>query len=147
MTAAFRELNEVNYLRCLSDSLTGGSLEFRATPEASSRYGVFLLWSKQQEQEYFLNIRSRLPTGNALTLTFGTPVLQSQTSDSAQVEVTYDLVVPHGQQSVPDRGRGRAQFVMVLDRTTGFWSVRRWSDFAMDATTASWSDVKGAFSQ
>ncbi len=147
MTAAFRELNEVNYLRCLSDSLTGGPFEFSPTPEAASRYGVFTDWIKQDEQEYFLNIRSRLPTGNALSLTFGTPTLQSQTSDSAQVEVSYDLVAPHGQQSVPDRGRGRAQFVLTLDRTTGFWAIRRWTDFAVDAATASWSDLKGAFGQ
>ena len=147
MTAAFRELNEVNYLRCLSDSLTGGVLEFSPTPEAASRYGIFLAWSKAQEQQYFLNIRSRLPTGNTLMLTFGTPVLQSQTSDSAQVEVSYDLFAPHGQASVPDRGRGRAQFVLVLDRTTGFWAIRRWTDFGIDATTTSWSDIKGAFSQ
>lgn len=147
MTAAFRELNEVNYLRCLTDSLSGGLLEFQPTPEASSRYGVFAAWSKQEEQQYFLNIRSRLPSGNALSLTFGEPTLQSQNSDSAQVEVTYDLTVPHGQQSVPDRGRGRAQFVLVLDRATGFWAIRRWTDFGIDAATSSWSDIKGAFSQ
>lgn len=147
MTAAFRELNEVNYLRCLSDSLTGGLLDFQPTPEAASRYGIFAAWSKDQEQQYFLNIRSRLPSGNALSLSFGTPVLQSQTSDSAQVEVTYDLLVPHGQQSVPDRGRGRAQFVLVLDRSTGSWAIRRWTDLALDAVTNSWSDIKGAFSQ
>jgi hypothetical protein len=147
MAAAFRELNEVNYLRCLTDSLSGGALEFHPTPEASSRYGIFLEWSKEQEREYFLNIRSLLPAGNTLALTFDPPTLQSQTSDSAQVEVTYVLTVPHGQTSIPDEGRGRAQFVLLLDRSTGFWAVRRWTDFSVDATTFSWSDIKGTFSQ
>jgi len=145
--ASFRELNEVNYLKCFTDSLSGGELEFYPTAEAASRYGIFLNWSKAQEQEYFLNIRSRLPTGSVLSLTFDPPSVQSQTSDSSQVEVAYDLVVPHGQQSVPDRGRGRAQFVLVLDRRTGFWAIRRWTDLGIDATTTSWSDIKGAFSQ
>ncbi|OGU29899.1 MAG: hypothetical protein A2X67_08700 [Ignavibacteria bacterium GWA2_55_11] len=147
MTAAFRELNAVNYLRCLSDSLSSGPFSFEPTPAAASGYGIFAEWTKSSEEHYFTNIRSRLPSGTAMILSFGTPSLQSIQADSVLVEVTYDLSVPHGQEGVPQRGIGRAQMMMYLDRPTGFWSIRRWSDLVTDSNAETWSDVKGAFGQ
>ncbi len=147
LSASVRELNEANYLRCLSDSLSSGPLTYLPTPEAASRYGILQSWDKSSERDYFLNIRSRLPAGASMSLILGTPTVESTTADSVALGVTYDLTVPTGQQALPDRGRGRSLFTLVLDRRTGFWSIRSWQDFSIDLNTSSWSDVKGAFSQ
>lgn len=147
MSAALRELNSVNYLRCLSDTGTGGSFQFIPTPAASGIYSVFVAWDRSSEEGWFLNARSRLPSGSTMSVLFSTPVAQGVQPDSVTYDVPYDLSIPHGQAGLPQRVTGRSLLTLVLDRRTGLWSIRRWQDVALSASEPTWSDVKGGLSQ
>lgn len=147
MGAALRELNSVNYLRCLSDTGTGGTFQFEPTPAAAGVYGVFAAWDRSSEEAWFLNARSRLPSGSGMSVIFSTPVAQGVQPDSVTLDVPYDLSIPHGQQGIPQRVVGRSLLTMVLHRQTGTWSIRRWQDVALSSTQPTWSDAKGGLSQ
>lgn len=147
MSASVRELSSVNYLRCLSDTGSGGAFQFEPTPAAASVYGAFAAWDRSSEEAWFLNARSRLPSGTTMSIVFSTPVSQSVQPDSVTLDVPYDLTVPHGQEGIPQRVVGRSIFTMVLDRRTGTWSIRHWQDIALSSSQPTWSDVKGGLSQ
>jgi len=147
MTAALRELNSVNYLRCLSDTSSGGTFQFGPTPAAAAVYGVFAAWDRSSEEAWFLNARSRLPTGTSMSIVFSSPVSQGVQPDSVTLDVPYDLSVPHGQEGIPQRVVGRSLLTMILDRRTGTWSIRRWQDIALSSSQPTWSDIKGGLSQ
>ncbi len=146
MTNAFRDLNSVNYSKSFADSSTSGrTFRYEATPQARSRYaGVFAHWTRQSEQQYFENIRSRLSLGAIPTLNINITA-QTLSSDTAFFEAAYQLNIP--QQAVsPKEARGRAHFYLVVDRT-GSWSIWRWIDIANAPTDMTWSDIKGEFGQ
>jgi hypothetical protein len=147
MSAALRELNSVNYLRCLSDTGTGGLFQFTPTPAAAGIYSVFASWDRSSEEGWFLNARSRLPSGSTMSVLFSTPVAQGVQPDSVTYDVPYDLTVPHGQAGIPQRVVGRSLMTLVLDRRTGLWSIRFWQDVALASSEPTWSDVKGGLSQ
>lgn len=147
MTAALRELNSVNYLRCLSDTGAGGAFQFIPTPAAAGIYSVFAGWDRSSEEGWFLNVRSRLPSGSAMTVIFSSPVAQGVQPDSVTYDVPYDLSVPHGQAGLAQRVVGRSIMTLVLDRRTGLWFIRRWQDVSLASDQPSWSDVKGGWSQ
>jgi hypothetical protein len=147
MAAALRELNSVNYLRCLSDTGTGGSFQFIPTPAAAGIYSVFAGWDRSSEEAWFLNARSRLPSGSTMNVQFSSPVAQGVQPDSVAYDVPYDLSVPHGQAGLAQRVVGRSYLTLVLDRRTGLWSIRRWQDVALSSSQPTWSDVKGGLSQ
>lgn len=147
MAAAFRELNSVNFLRCLSDTSTAGIYAFDPTPAAAGRYGAFTGWSRLDEGQWFTNARSHLSSGSAMTLTFSAPVTQSVQPDSVQMDVPYDLTLPHGQAAIPQHVVGRALFTIAIDHKSGFWSIRRWRDIATAGSGEAWSDIKGGFAQ
>jgi uncharacterized protein YbaA (DUF1428 family) len=65
MQHAFSDLNTVNYLKSFSDSTgSGRMLQFEPSAQARSQYvGVFLAWTKQSEQQYFENMKSKIPSG------------------------------------------------------------------------------------
>ena len=148
LAGAFRDLSDVNYLKCLADS-SNAQTEFRFFPTstASGVYGVFSLWNKQFEQQYFLNMRSTLQPNSLPSLTLSTPTNQNIFPDSQQVELTYQLNVPHTRTDLPKTLHGKMQVVVVLDRRSGFWYIRRWTDIALNQTDATWSDAKGVFGQ
>lgn len=147
MAAALRELNSVNYLRCLSDTSTGGSYQFVPTPAAAGIYSVFSTWDRTSEEGWFLNARSRLSSGSTMNVVFSTPVAQGVQPDSVTYDVPYDLSVPHGQAGLAQQVVGRSLLTLVLDRRTGLWSIRRWQDVALSSSDPTWSDVKGGLSQ
>jgi hypothetical protein len=148
MANSFRDLNSVNYLKSFADSLSAGrSFSFEPTQQAKIKYGgIFLTWNRQSEQQYFENLRSKIPTGSAATLTFESLTAQSLQSDSAQYEVTYRLTVPHTVASLPTEATGKAQFLLIADRSRN-WVIWRWIDLTTNTSTFSWSDLKGAFGQ
>lgn len=148
MVNAFRDLNSVNYIRSFSDTASSGrSFQFEPNPQSRLRYGgVFLNWTKQSEQQYFENIRSRLASGTSPVLVFESLSAQSIQSDSAQYEATYRFTVPHTQQNIPTEARGRAQFFMLADKSRN-WVIWRWVDIQINQNTFSWSDFKGEFGQ
>ncbi len=147
MSASVRELNSVNYMRCLSDTGSGGTFHFEPTPSAAAVYGAFASWGRSSEEAWFLNARSRIPSGSTMSIIFSSPVSQGVQPDSVTLDVPYDLSVPHGQEGIPQRVVGRSILTMVLDRRTGTWSIRHWQDIAMSSSLPTWSDVKGGLSQ
>jgi len=146
MTNAFRDLNSVNYAKSFADSSTSGrTFRYEATPQARSRYaGVFSNWTRQSEQQYFENIRSRLAFGSIPAVSINMTA-QTLSSDTAFVEATYLLSIPQ-QNASPKEARGRAHFFLVIDRT-GSWSIWRWIDIATAPSDITWSDIKGEFGQ
>ena len=148
MTNAFRDLNSVNYLKSFADSSSAGrSFSFEPTQQAKIKYGgVFFSWNRQSEQQYFENLRSKIPTGSAVVLSFESLTVQSLQSDSAQYEATYRLTAPHTVATLPTQATGKAQFLLIADRSRN-WVIWRWTDLTTSTSTFSWSDLKGAFGQ
>jgi hypothetical protein len=150
MKNAFRDLNTLNYLRSFTDSSIGGRLyQFDPTPQARTQYvGVFISWTKQSEQQYFDNMRSKIPTGTTASLDFSPPPNPiSVQADSAQYEVVYMLNIPHTQTGIPTIFQGRAQMFLIKDRITSTWAISHWIDLRYAQNDVSWSDLKGAFAQ
>ncbi|HLF20615.1 MAG TPA: hypothetical protein VI704_07480 [Bacteroidota bacterium] len=148
MSNAFRDLNSVNYLRSFADSSsTGRAFQFAPTTQAVSRYGgVFVAWTKQSEQQYFENLKSKLVTGTTPILDFLTLTEQSRQADSAQYNATYRLTALHTQANVAKLVRGQSQFLLITDRSRN-WIIWRWVDVAQSSTDSTWSDLKGGFGQ
>ena len=148
MTNAFRDLNSVNYAKSFADSSTAGrSFSFEPTPSAKIKYGsLFFSWTKQSEQQYFENLRSKIPSGSTATLVFQSLTVQSLQSDSAQYEATYTLTAPHTVATVPTQATGKSQFFLLADRSRN-WVIWRWIDLPTGTNTFAWSDLKGEFGQ
>jgi hypothetical protein len=145
MINSFRDLSSINYVRSFSDvAATGRPFVFEPTSQALSRYGAILTsWTRQSEQQYFDNLRSRLPSGTGPTLVLSLSV-QSFNSDSALYDATYELTVPHTQTTFPQVATGRAQFSLISD-PGGTWSIWRWIDFPDNQNSFTWSEMKGEF--
>jgi hypothetical protein len=148
MSNAFRDLNSVNYLKSFADSSSAGrGFSFEPTAQARIKYGgVFLNWGRQSEQQYFENLRSKIPSGSTAILVFQTLTVQSLQSDSAQYEATYTLTAPHTVASVPKSATGKAQFFLLADRSRS-WVIWRWIDEPTGSGNFAWSDLKGEFGQ
>ncbi len=148
LTHAFADLNTVNYLKSLSDSTpTGRTFQFEPSAQARSQYiGVFMTWTKQSEQQYFDNMRSKIPSGSSASLVFSLNPVSLQ-SDSAQYDATYQLTIPHTQSNIPKVFQGQAQFFLIRDRLSSTWSIWRWVDLRDAQNDPGWSDLKGAFAQ
>ncbi len=146
MENAFLDKNSVNYRRSFSDSATAGrSFVFDPSPQALSKYGVFIGWDRQSEEQYFNTILSQLQPSGVPSLKF-TFTAQSVSTDSAFFETTYQLVVPHTKTAVPQTALGRSQFFLVKDNVQN-WVIWRWIDFANQQGDFTWSDLKGEFGQ
>jgi len=145
MVNSFRDLNSINYVRSFSDeAVTGRVFVFEPTSQALSRYGAILMgWTRQSEQQYFDNMRSRLASGAGPSLLLSLSV-QSFNSDSALYDATYELTIPHTQSTFPQTAKGRAQFYLIAD-AGGTWSIWRWSDFPDNQNAFTWSEMKGEF--
>lgn len=147
MENAFRELSDLNYVKSFSDP-TAGSRLFLFEPSAPgiSRYASVLAdWTIDSERQYFQNMRSRLPQGSVPSLVI-VYTSESLSSDSAFVEVTYELTVPHTQQGFPQTARGRGQFYLITDQARN-WVIWRWIDLQNAQTDFTWSEMKGEFGQ
>ena len=148
MANAFRDMNAVNYIRSFADSSTvARTYSFEATSQARLRYGaVFASWTRQSEQQFFENTKSKLQSGSTPTLEFLSLMAQSVQSDSAQYEATYRLSIPHTQSNLSQVARGRSIYYMVADKSHN-WVIWRWVDIALTQSDFTWSDFKGAFGQ
>ena len=147
MQYAFSDLNTVNYLKSFSDSTSGRTYQFSPTPQALSQFvGVFFDWTKQSEQQYFDNMRSKIAAGSTASLSF-TFTLISPQSDSAEYDADYQMTIPHTQANIPKTFQGRAQFFLIKDPVSSTWTIWRWVDFRDAQNDVSWSDLKGAFAQ
>ncbi len=148
MQFAFSDLNTLNYLKSFSDSSTSGrSFQFEPSPQARSYYvGVFLNWTRQSEQQYFDNMKSKIAAGSTASLNFSLNPISIQ-SDSAQYDADYQMTIPHTQANIPKVFQGRAQFFLIKDPVSSTWTIWRWIDFRDAQNDMGWSDLKGAFAQ
>ena len=148
MQFAFSDLNTLNYLKSFSDSSSSGRIfQFEPSPQARSHYiGVFLNWTKQSEQQYFDNMKSKIASGSTASLSFTLSPISIQ-SDSAQYDADYQMTIPHTQANIPKVFQGRAQFFLLKDPVSSTWTIWRWIDFPDAQNDTSWSDLKGAFAQ
>lgn len=146
MANAFRDMSAVNYLRSFSElSNADRDFVFEPTNEARQNYGgVFADWTRESEQKYFDNMKSKVQSGAAPSLVFGTPVALSIQSDSAQYEISYTLTIP--QQSGTLNAQGTAVYHMLADKSRN-WVIWRWVDISQSQNAVTWSDIKGQFGQ
>lgn len=148
MSSAFRDMNSLNYLKSFADSATAvRGFSFEPTPQAKVKYGgIFLFWNRQSEQQYFENLRSKIPGTSSAVLVFQSLSVQSLQSDSAQYEATYTLTAQHTVAGVAKQATGKAQFFLLADRSRN-WVIWRWIDVPTGTTEFAWSDMKGEFAQ
>ena len=148
MEHAFTDLNTVNYAKSFSDSSNSGRIfQFEPSAQARTQYvGVFLAWSKQSEQQYFDNMKSKMQAGAAASLILSLNPVSVQ-SDSAQYDADYQLNIPFTQSASTKVFQGQAQFFLVRDRLTSTWSIWRWVDLRDSQDDPGWSDLKGTYAQ
>ena len=147
LVSSFRDLNSVNYARSFADSsFSGRSFIFEPTAQATSQYaGVFASWSKMSEQQYFDNFKAQLQP-SAVPVLIIARTSESPGADSAFVEGTYQLSIPHTITGVPQSAIGRYQFYLIKD-SRQYWVIWRWVDLANQPADFTWSDFKGTFGQ
>jgi len=142
MEYSFGDKNSVNYRNSFADSSTAGrSFAFEPSSQALSKYGVFLGWSRQSEEQYFNNIIAQLQPSSIPSLSLNI-ASQSVSTDSAFFEATYQLTVPHTRSSIPQTALGRAQFYLIKNNVQN-WVIWRWVDLANQQGEFTWSDLKG----
>ncbi len=144
---SFQDRNSVNYARSFADSsFAGRSFTFEPTAQASSQYaGVFASWNKTGEQQYFDNFKTQLQPG-AVPVLIVARTSESPGADSAFVEGTYQLSIPHTIAGVSQSAIGRYQFYLLRD-SRQYWVIWRWVDVANQPGDFTWSDFKGTFGQ
>ena len=147
MTSAFSDLSSFNYIQSFSDSaLSGRNFSFQPSSQAASQHsGVFASWTRQSEQQYFDNFKTQLQP-NAVPSLVLTVESESISADSAIIEGTYQLTIPHTKPAVEQSASGRFQFFLIKD-SREYWVVRQWIDLASQPTDFTWSDFKGVFGQ
>ncbi len=145
IVSSFRDRNSVNYARSFVDStFSGRNFIFEPTPQASSQYAdVFASWTRFAEQQYFDNFNARLQPGAVPVLILAV-TSESPGIDSAFVEGTYQLSIPHTITGVEQSATGRFQFYLLRD-SRQYWVIWRWVDLAVEAGDFTWSDFKGTF--
>jgi hypothetical protein len=141
MIYAFQEGNAFNYSKTISDN----SFTFIASGKALQRYGELNDWNKTKEYNYFNNVVSIIPKYSKITLDLKENA-SSNYSDSCEIEETYLLTVPNlagiGQAKVY---KGKAQFTLRRDPSNSYWYISRWSDYELNSSDSTWSDLKGSF--
>ncbi len=141
---AIAERNTQNYLRSFVDSLSSTrAFEFVPTSSAYARYpSIFSRWTLASERAYFDNVTTLVPASIISSLSLA-GAFQILGSDSAQYNADYQLVMPHGIESIPQSVHGNIQLFLATDRNK-IWSIYRWIDTG-SGSDPSWSDLKARF--
>ncbi len=141
MIYAFQEADAFNYSQTISDS----SFTFVASGKALQSYGELIDWNKAKEEEYFKNVIGSLPKNSKVSLEF-TTIASTNYLDSCEFVQTYLLNVPNTVPGGPVKVyKGQAQFALVRDPLKGSWYIRRWTDYELNPSDSTWSDLKGSF--
>ncbi|MBN1398127.1 MAG: hypothetical protein JXA06_08880 [Bacteroidetes bacterium] len=141
MIYAFQEGNAFNYAQTIDDS----SFFFRASGKALQRYVELSDWNKSKEQGYFTNVAGGVPKFTQITLEFST-VASTNYADSCEIVKTYMISIPSSAAGSQAKVyRGQAQFNLRRDPLKGSWYIRRWSDYELNSSDSTWSDLKGSY--
>ena len=143
-TAAIREKNVENYIRCFGPSETVRQ-HFVFLPEASvanNYHEVFLLWNITKERNY-INHLFNLMTADSLSSLLLLDVSEILFGDSVHTTKEYDLFVAHSYATVPRQVRGRMEMSLKKDEQES-WYISYWADFKT-GDDAVWSLLKAQF--
>jgi hypothetical protein len=139
------DLNVENYLACFTDSAFSNR-QFRFAPSsiAISQFPIMASgWGKREEQQYFLNMKNKIPEEKQITLNFFDIQLSSTQGDSTIYTASYSLNVPHNEEVIPLVFEGELSFSMNRD-SRAVWTIHLWRD-SRSSEFSSWSELKGRF--
>jgi hypothetical protein len=144
LTSSFANKNVNDYDKLFADT---GSVKkeyiFVPTQKAAGNYSaLFSHWTRDSELNYFRKAMASVSVAFTPTVSFsGTMPLTNFQADSALYSADYSFFLS------PTTYLGRARFYMIPNKNTGTWAIYRWEDLPSAKDTASWSDMKGQFSQ
>ncbi|MEX0686384.1 MAG: hypothetical protein WD267_00685 [Balneolales bacterium] len=139
---AVENLNQLNYLRCLSDNI----FEYIPTSQAQNNAPeLWESWSKQDEEAYFNNMRAAAENFSGHQLQFQNEDF-SPSGNTTLFTADYSLTIIHNQSSaqgnIPSVVTGSV--IISLRAEDGLWVIESWSD-ASDSNSPSWSDMRATF--
>lgn len=142
--SAIQSLNIQNYQRCFSE---GNGYRFVPSPALLNGHeNVWQNWSKNDEQTYLTNVKSRLLSGSAPQFQLSNPVVQNLSADSMNYTAGYSIFLPFQDTSKQRRFVGQVSLVLKLNTNANVWEIHRWTDIAAQADS-SWSKLKLVYSQ
>ena len=138
----------LNYLKCLSDSLTTGrEFTFEAEPSVVANYpDLFAAWDVDHERRYLDQLFQATPRDSLRSLRFSNLTEQLGEGNERMLVGDYTLEVHHTlvAEGIPRRVRGRAEFWLIQEPRTSYWYIWRWRDSAT-SDEPTWSAIKAAF--
>lgn len=139
---AVRELNLVNYERCLKPM---GTFRFVADPTTSGQnVGIFQRWTLQEELEYIKNLRNKSTNTAANNLTLQGGRRNFLNADSLEITSNYSLSIFHTDTSY-NRFQFEGTLIMTLVRgRNNEWAIRNWQD-NRSGSLPCWTDLKQVF--
>jgi hypothetical protein len=145
LKSSLEDLNVENYLACFSDSaFSERQFRFAASSTAISQFPIMAAgWGKMEEQQYFLNMKNKIPEEKQILLTFFDIQIGSTQGDSTIFTGSYSLNVPHNDPGVPVLFEGELSFSMNRD-SRSVWTIHFWRD-NRSGEMPSWSELKGRF--
>jgi len=140
---ALKDKDAANYINCFSDtSFSNKKFVFSASSGASSLFPALSSdWGLQNEQQYFNNVKAKVPEQAQIILTFS-KATQSPQGYSLIFTAEYVLNVPHTDND-PTVYQGDLIFSMGRD-SRSVWTVYFWQDNKSTALPT-WSELKGRF--
>ncbi len=131
-----------NYLSCLSDSsFTNKGFVFSPSSGALSQFPSLAgNWTEKNEEQYFNNLKVKVPDNLPVTLTL-TNESYSPQGDSVIYTASYFLSVPTQDPNLPQSYQGDLRFNIVRD-SRAIWSIYYWQD-SKNSQLPSWSELKG----
>ncbi|MCX6135958.1 MAG: hypothetical protein NTV54_00470 [Ignavibacteriales bacterium] len=143
---ALQQNDAQEYLRLFSDSTQGGMrYTFLPARTAGISYAtLFSRWTRESERDWMLNIATHLTAGTSPRLVLEPSRLTPFQADSALLEATYSLSIPHQDAALPKLFTGTMYLMLAPNRNTGLWTIFRWEDVET-RKDSSWSMAKGYF--
>lgn len=136
-----KDKNLQNYLACFPDSsFTNKVYRFVPSNGAVSIYPSFAEgWFKKDEEQYFNNLKSKIPTNIPVTVTLTNQISQQQ-GDSVIFSASYTISAPFQESNIPVFYQGELKFYLSRDSRL-VWVITYWED--SKNTEPGWSDLKG----
>jgi hypothetical protein len=145
LRSSLEDLNVENYLACLTDSaFSNRQFRFAPSSTAISQFPVMASgWGKSEEQQYFLNMKNKIPEEKQIVLNFFNIQIGSTQGDTTVYTGSYSLSVPHNDPGIPVIFEGELSFSMTRD-SRSVWTIHLWRD-NRSGELPSWSELKGRF--
>ncbi len=141
---SLKDKNLENYLACFADTaFSSKRFQFSPSSGAVSQFPALAdNWSVKNEEQYFTNIKSKIPEDLPITLTL-TNVSMSPQGDSVLYTASYSLNVPFTDPSAPTNFQGDLRFNLFSD-SRAIWTISYWQD-TKNSDLPSWSELKGRY--